>query len=380
MSSSDIMASRMKYRPMLDSFVPYEWEPSTEEIAVKIGIKPGRILRLDTNTSPVPPVKLLSQVGGRLHRVPINYYPDTSYSALREAISEYTGLTADSIIPTNGADEAIDIICKIFLETGYEAIASTPTYSFFRIATELQGGRFVAVPRREDFSDNVESILSSINSQTRLIFLCSPNNPTGNITSIEWIEKICRESDVAVVVDEAYYEFAGKTAASLVEKYGNLMIVRTLSKAFGLAGARIGYIIASSETVKLLNKARPPNSLGVINIELGVLALKRRKYMHELVKLINSERQRLFEKLSKLDGIRVYPSEANFLLIKFIDSPADKVYEHLLKEGIVVRNLVASPHTTGCLRVTIGTRRQNQRFLNALLGIIGEENNEDAHG
>jgi histidinol-phosphate aminotransferase len=226
----------------------------------------------------------------------------------------------------------------------------------------------------------VESILSSINSQTRLIFLCSPNNPTGNITPIEWIEKICRESDVAVVVDEAYYEFAGKTAASLVEKYGNLMIVRTLSKAFGLAGARIGYIIASSETVKLLNKARPPNSLGVINIELGVLALKRRKYMHELVKLINSERQRLFEKLSKLDGIRVYPSEANFLLIKFIDSPADKVYEHLLKEGIVVRNLVASPHTTGCLRVTIGTRRQNQRFLNALLGIIGEEKNEDTHG
>lgn len=380
MSSSDIMVSSMKYRPMLDSFVPYEWEPSTDEIAAKIGMKPGRVLRLDTNTSPIPPVKLLSQVGRRLHRIPINHYPDTSYSALREAISDHSGLPVDSIIPTNGADEAIDIICKIFLETGNEAIASTPTYSFFKIAAELQGGKYVAVPRREDFSDNVESILSSINSQTRLIFLCSPNNPTGNITPIEAIEKICRESNVAVVVDEAYYEFAGKTAASLVEKYENLIIVRTLSKAFGLAGARIGYILASSETVKLLNKARPPNSLGVINIELGVLALKRRNYMHELVKLINSERQRLFEKLSKLNGLRVYPSEANFLLIKFIDPPADKVYEHLLKEGIVVRNLAASPPTTGCLRVTIGTRRQNQRLLNVLLRIIGEQKNEDTLG
>lgn len=362
----------MKYRPMLDSFVPYEWEPSTAQIAAKIGIKPGRILRLDTNTSPTPPVKLLSCVGRRIHNIPINHYPDTSYLALREAISDYAGIPVDSIIPTNGADEAIDIVCKIFLESGYEAIASTPTYSYFRIAVELQGGKYVGVPRMEDFSDDVDSILSSINSRTGIIFLCSPNNPTGNTTPKEYIEKICRESNVAVVVDEAYYEFAGKTAADLLEKYDNLIIVRTLSKAFSLAGARIGYILASKDTVNLLNKARPPNSLGVINIELGILALKRRKYMHELVRLINSEKLRLFEKLSKLDGLRVYPSEANFLLIKFIDPPADTVYEGLLKEGIVVRNLATNPPTAGCLRVTIGTRRMNQRLLNALLRIVGE--------
>ncbi|MEM2181463.1 MAG: histidinol-phosphate transaminase [Nitrososphaerota archaeon] len=367
-----ILWIKMKYRDMLNSFVPYEWEPSTMEIASRIGLDPKKIIRLDTNTSPIPPVKLLSKIGKRIHKIQINQYPDTSYSALREAISDYTDISMDSIIPTNGADEALDIICKIFLENGYEAIASTPTYSYFRIAVELQGGRYVGIIRNADYSDNIEAILSRINNQTRLIFLCSPNNPTGNLTPIEDIEKICKETDAAVVVDEAYYEFSGKTAASLIEKYDNLIIVRTMSKAFSLAGARIGYILASGKTVRLLNKARPPNSLGVINIELAILALKKRKYMYDLTRLINSEKEKLFRKLSKIDGMIVYPSEANFLLIKFIDPPADKVYEHLLKEGIVVRNLSTIPATKDCLRITIGTKKQNQRLLNALNKIKGE--------
>lgn len=363
----------MKYRQMLESFIPYEWEPSTTEIAAKLGMSPSKILRLDTNTSPLPPVKLLSQIGRRLHKLPINQYPDTSYSSLREAISEYTKISVDSIIPANGADEAIDIICKIFLENGYDAIASTPTYSYFRIATELQGGRYVEIPRNEDYSDNVDALLSSITNKTRLIFLCSPNNPTGNSTPIEYVEKICKESHTAIVVDEAYYEFSGKTASSLIERYNNLIIVRTLSKAFSLAGDRIGYILAAEETARLLNKARPPNSLGVINLNLGELALKKRKYMYELTKTINAERQRLFERLSRLEGLKVYLSEANFLLVKFIDPPAERVYEYLLSQGIVVRNLSTIASTKGCLRITIGTKKQNELFFNALLKALNRE-------
>lgn len=363
----------MKYRQMLESFIPYEWEPSTAEIAAKLGMSPSKILRLDTNTSPLPPVKLLFRIGRRLHKLPVNQYPDTSYSSLREAISDYTKISVDSIIPTNGADEALDIICKIFLENGYDAIASTPTYSYFRIATELQGGRYIEIPRNEDYSDNVDALLSSITNKTRLIFLCSPNNPTGNSTRIESVEKICKESDVAIVVDEAYYEFSRKTTSSLIERYNNLIIVRTLSKAFSLAGARIGYILAAEETARLLNKARPPNSLGVINLNLGELALKKRKYMYEVTKTITAERQRLFERLSRLEGLKVYPSEANFLLVKFIDPPAERVYEYLLNQGIVVRNLSTMALTKGCLRITIGTKKQNELLFNALLKAVDRE-------
>jgi len=361
-----LMSAPLRYRGFLDRFEPYGWEPSTELIAHHVGLSPREVLRLDLNTSPLKPHASLRAIARVLPRIRVNLYPDTSYAGLRGAISEYTGHDAEAVIPTNGADEAIDIISRVFLEKGRRALASTPTYSYFRIATELQGGEYISVPRTEGFRDDVEGIIESVDGETSLIFLCSPNNPTGNITPVEDVERICRETEACVVVDEAYYEFCGITAQPLVQKYSNLIIVRTLSKAFGLASARIGYIISSPETVRLLNKARPPNSLGAVNIELAKHALSHREYMERTVKMVARERERVRERLSSMEGIEVYPSHANFLLVKFKDVDAGEVYKQLLRRGIVVRDMSKSPHTSNCLRVTISLRRDNERFLAAL--------------
>ena len=360
----------MRYRALLDVFEPYGWEPSTEQIASSLGIKPGKILRLDLNTSPTPPVASLKAASKKLPKTKINLYPDTSYSSLRQAIAEYTSHDPEAIIPTNGADEAIDIVARVFLEKDTTALASVPTYSYFRIASELQGARFVGVPRLENFQDNLDGILSRLDSNTGMVFLCSPNNPTGNITTIRDVERLCAETEACIVVDEAYYEYCKVSVQPLLRKFSNLIVIRTLSKAFGLAGARIGYILACEETVKLVNKARPPNSLGTLNIEIAHHALTHRSYMYHSVKNIVSERERIYNVLSRIDGLEVHPSHANFLLIRFRELDANQVYAELLKRGIVVRNLSQSQLTKNCLRVTIGLRGQNNRFLNTLNSIL----------
>lgn len=360
----------MRYRGMLDSFEPYGWEPSTEQIAYGLGIKPERIIRLDLNTSPISPTTSLRAVSKRLSKIKINLYPDTSYSSLRQEISEYTGHDPEAIIPTNGADEAIDILSRIFLEKDLEAVASVPTYSYFRIASELQGAKYVGVPRLDGFRDDIDGILSRVGSNTGIIFICSPNNPTGNLTSLEDIERLCSETEACVVVDEAYYEYCGVSAQPLLQKYSNLVVIRTLSKAFGLAGARIGYILACEETVKLLNKARPPNSLGIINIELARHAVRHRNYMHRAVESIVAERERIHRILSRIRYLEVYPSQANFLLIRLREFDAGQVYSELLRRGIVVRNFSQNPYIKNSLRVTVGTKGQNNRFLAALRSIL----------
>ncbi|MEM1966449.1 MAG: histidinol-phosphate transaminase [Nitrososphaerota archaeon] len=357
----------MRYRELFNRFEPYTWEPSTEQIAAQFGLKPGDILRLDLNTSPTRPTSALKSLAKRLPEIEVNLYPDTSYTSLREAIAEYTGHEFEGIIPTNGADEAIDIVSRIFLEKGSIAVASVPTYSYFRIASELQGSFFRGVPRLEGFGDDVEGILSNLDSDAGVVWLCSPNNPTGNVTPAQVVEKVCSETEACVVVDEAYYEYSGATAMPLLSRFDNLVIVRTLSKAFGLAAARIGYILASEETVKLINKARPPNSLGTINIKLAMHALKNRSYMRKSVETIISERERVRGELERLEVGKVYPSQANFLLIRIReDLRAEEVHEMLLREGIVLRNLSQNPLTRNCLRATIGLRGHNNRLLRSL--------------
>lgn len=360
----------MRYREMLDSFEPYGWEPSTEQLAATVGLRPEEIVRLDLNTSPIAPRASLRAISKRLPEIKVNLYPDTSYTALRQDISEYTGREIDSIIPTNGADEAIDIVSRIFLEKGMNAVASVPTYSYFRIASELQGAKYIGVPRTADFNDDVERLLANLNKETGVVFLCSPNNPTGNLTPVNVVERLCSETEACVVMDEAYYEFCGETAQGLLDRFSNLVIIRTLSKAFGLASARIGYILACEETVRLINKARPPNSLGAINIELARHALQHRSYMLRAVESIVRERERMRSILSRLNGVEVFQSRANFLLLKFKEVDAGRVHEELLKRGLVVRNLSQNPYARGCLRVTIGLRRQNERFLSAIKSIL----------
>ena len=356
----------MKTRRFLPSFKAYEWETSTHDIAASVGLPEDKIVRLDTNTSPFIPVGPLEALRKNLSMIPVNQYPDTSYLNLRMLLSSYCRKDDDRFVVTNGADEGLDIVVKTFLDPGEEAIVLTPTYSMFRVVTEIMNGKIIGVKRSKKFSVDVDAVLEKANRKTKLIFLCSPNNPTGNITPVSDIDRLVKETKAVVGVDEAYFEFAGKSAAELIEKYDNLVLIRTFSKAFSMAGVRVGYLMASKTTINALNKVRPPNSLTVISLALAESALGDLPSMKKNVAMIVRERERCFFELSKMDQVEPYPSQANFILFRLNGIDGNMVHSRLMEKGFVLRNFADAPATKNCLRVTMSTPDVNGAFLEAL--------------
>ncbi|MCS7133737.1 MAG: histidinol-phosphate transaminase [Candidatus Caldarchaeum sp.] len=363
-----MMLSMVSLRSGLDGFIPYSWEISSREIAERYGLRVEDVVRMDLNTSPYVPKKWLNILAKKLPNISVNLYPDTSYLSFRQAVSEYTGRDVDEILVGNGGDECLMIAAQAFLEKGRKAVISHPTYSYFRVCSEIMGAQVEKVPRKPDYGDDVEAIIQAADKATGLIFLCSPNNPTGNLLKTEDIKKIVENVECPVVVDEAYHEYSGQTCANLVSSYPNLIVVRTLSKAFSLAGARVGYSLAAEETITTLNKVRPPNSLSVISLELAQTALKNAKQVRKWAAQVVSERKRLAKKLSKFNNIEVVESQANFLLIKLHDRQAEEVHQKLMSYGIVVRDISAV--IPNALRITVATPRQNNRLIRVLTKIF----------
>ena len=306
-----------------------------------------------------------------IHELPLNQYPDASYVALRQQVSSYSNVKPDQVIITNGADEGLDIIGKAYFDPKSHAIISSPTYSLYQDVVKIYGGQYQNIPRVKEFEDNVDVILRNMTTATKIIFLCSPNNPTGNTTKRDTIEHLLSNADATIVVDEAYYEFSGTTVADLTHKFDNIIVVRTLSKAFSLAGARVGYILASNKTAKDLNKVRPPNSVGVIPLKLAEIAMNDTTKMNSIVRIMIKERERCFKEISSIRGTKVYPSQANFLLVKLLDRDPSQVHRSLMSRGLVVRDVSSIPGLRGCLRIGMGTPEQND----ILLKVLGELQN-----
>ncbi len=360
----------MRLREIIKTFKPYEWEPSNEQLSRKLGIPKEEILRFDMNTMPFHPRELMEKFARIAVELPVNEYPDPTYSELREALAKYLNIDMDNLMVTVGADEALDIIAKTFIDPGTEALVSSPTYSMYRVTIEALGGKIRQILRREDFSDDMDSLIGeSKKTIVRAIFLCSPNNPTGNTIQREEAVRLLNETDCAVIVDESYAEFSGETLVNLTEDYENLIIIRTFSKAFSLAGVRVGYVVANKNTIKLLNAMRPPNSVSVISLALAKLALENVDYMVKGVREVISERERLQRELSLLPNVKVYPSKANFILVRFSGVSASTVYDRLLREGIVVRKL-SGPMLENCLRITVRLRSDNDRLIRTLKRIL----------
>ena len=330
-------------------------------------LKSSEIIRMDTNTSPFMPMSLVA-ISKKLTRIPVNEYPDTSYFELRKALSSYCEMSADNFVVTNGADEALDIISKTVVDPNDEVIIPTPTYSMFRIISEIMGAKVVAVPRKPDFKLDIEEIKRRKTVRTKIIFLCSPNNPTGNSVSHEEMKSILESCgrNVAVVVDEAYFEFSGHTISDFALRYDNVLVVRTLSKAFSMAGARIGYVIAHKHSVKNLNIVRPPNSLSVISLELAIDAMRNVSSMRTNVRTIVREREKCIGIMRNNKRLEVFPSEANFILFKVRSGSSEKLHKNLMKKGFVLRNFSKTPGVENCLRVTINKPEINRSFLTQL--------------
>lgn len=298
----------------------------------------------------------------------LNRYPDPLQLKLKNKLSKIKRVKLDQIFIGNGSDEAIDILYRAFCEPGKEeVIICPPTYGMYEVSANINNIKVVKAPlTKELFQLDLKNILKAITKNTRLIFICCPNNPTGNGVKWKDIKELLENFKGIVVVDEAYIDFASyNSLIPELKNYSNLVILQTLSKAWGLAGIRIGLAFASKEIISVFNKIKPPYNINTVSQELAFKALENSKEIKNKIKLLVSEREKLSSQLLKFDFIvKVYPSEANFLLVKTTN--ALKLYTFLIKNKIVVRNRSNVSLCEECLRITIGTKKENQELLNAL--------------
>lgn len=315
-------------------------------------------VKLDANESPYG----FPNVFKTIKSVKTNRYPDPEARGLRELIAREFRVKPENILQGNGSDE---LIYQLITTFGGPVLYPVPTFSMYGIISQALGEERIAIPLNEEFDLDSQNILLRIRREKpRLIFLSTPNNPTGNCFSSENILKIIEASSLTsiVVVDEAYQPFASERGfIPFLNDYENLIIMRTLSK-IGLAGLRVGFLIAREEIINEVNKVRLPFNLNSFSQAIAAEVIKKRTLLKGYIKSIISERGKLFNELSKIKGIRPYPSEANFILFR-VNGP-DVVYNKLLRRGVLVRNMKGI--IDGCLRVTVGTPQENKLFLKAL--------------
>lgn len=302
----------------------------------------------------------------------INRYPDPHQKALKAKVAEIKGISADSLFIGNGSDEAIDLVYRVFCVPGASnAVSIAPSYGMYEVAAAMNDIEFRKVQLRPDFSMDTEAMLSAADSKTRLMFICSPNNPTGNSFPVEQIEDILERFGGVVVQDEAYIDFSVRPSlTSLVKRYPNLIVLQTLSKAWGMAGLRIGLAIADPAVIALMSKVKYPYNINVLAQKMALMKLDEAAKDKAVAEIVG-QRFRLEKELAKCPEVKgIYSSDANFLLVRF-ENP-DEVYERLLAGGVIVRNRSKVSGCERCLRITVGTPVENDRLLRLLSSSVSE--------
>lgn len=311
---------------------------------------------LDANESPYPS--------------PYNRYPDPLQRKLKEKIAGLKGINSSQLFLGNGSDEAIDLLIRAFCEPSKDSILITePTYGMYAVCAAVNDVVVQRVLLTQEYELDIDLIFNSILPSAKIIFLCSPNNPSGNLLQREKVEKVIRRFNGIVVIDEAYIDFANDPGfVPELTHYPNLVILQTLSKAWGLAGLRLGLCMASEEIINVLNKIKYPYNVNVVTQQIAFETLLTTDQMLASVGTILQERKKLRNALSALKIVsKIFPSDANFLLVKIAN--AKEVYQKLLKQGIVVRDRSSVVRCEECLRITIGTPQENEILINALKNI-----------
>ncbi len=291
-----------------------------------------------------------------------NRYPDPGHKALKNKLAEMKGLAPDNIFIGNGSDEVIDMLFRVFCEPGRDKVViCPPTYGMYEVSANINDITAIQVSLTKDFQINVEDIIKLTNreNRTKMIFFCSPNNPSGNL--LLDIETVLKRFDGLIIVDEAYIDFSN--AESFIQKisaYNGLVVVQTMSKAWGMAAARIGIAYANKEIIAFMNKVKPPYNVSGLNQEAALKALNNKDVFIKHKKAILAQRRSLERQLSSLNCVRkIHHSDANFLLVEFSD--ADFIYDELIKQKIITRN--RSNMIDNCIRITVGTKEENQKLL-----------------
>ncbi len=316
------------------------------------------------------PAAVKEELFARLRKLALNRYPDAAWSALRKALARQQEAHPLQFLIGNGSSELIMALMQTFTGPGVRVVYPSPSFVMYPVYAAIAGAVPVKVTLDEDFHLDPEKVIAeSDKPHTGLVMLCTPNNPTGNAMSPVDIERIVANSPCVVAVDEAYYEFHGETAQSLVAKYANVVILRTFSKAYGLAGARVGYLFGQEEVVRHIAKVILPYNLNALSMTMAELALDRPEFFQPRIQAIIEERTRIATALQAIPALTVYPSQANFLLVK-TPVPGATVARQLQLAGIGVRDFGGELADT--IRVSIGAPGENDAFLRGLRSILAE--------
>lgn len=297
----------------------------------------------------------------------LNRYPDPRQADLKAKLAKMQNIAPSNLFLGNGSDEVIDLLIRAFCTPGKDKIMiHPPTYGMYQVAAQTNDNDVVKVELTPEFELDVENILEKAKDNVKVFFICSPNNPTGNTFRVSDIEKIIKGMNAIVVIDEAYVNFSDKASwTERLNEFPNLVVMQTLSKAWGLAGIRLGMGYASQRIIQVLNNIKLPYNLNTLTQDTAAKIIDNINEYKDKVATIKSERQKLQNELEKIEVVqKVYPSDANYILAKFND--ANATYDYLVKKGIIVRNRSTQPHCENCLRITVGTPNDNETLIKYL--------------
>jgi histidinol-phosphate aminotransferase len=352
----------------------YSAGATPETVARQLGVTTKQIIKMNFNENLfMPRVKQAKLVKELAEEIDLRMYPEDEESKLREKLIGYIKVPKEFLVVGNASDELIDRIIRLFIEKGDIAVSFAPTFSIPSLCVKRQEGEYIAVPLLSNLQLNVKGMLSKFSDKTRLLYICSPNNPTSTQYKVEDVERLSKAFPGIVILDEAYGEFADYSFVPRIKEFENMIILRTFSKAFGLAALRLGYAVANPELAKVLTEKAPlPYPVSGFTLRMGSKMLDNVDLMMESVRQVKTERAKLIKALNEVEGVTAFNSQANFLLIN-TQKPCDIVNQKLLWRGIMVKKWGKILQYDNCFRVTVGLPEMNAKLIEALKEIEGED-------
>ena len=347
--------------PQLADIEPYDPKYIPAEVMISANENP-----LDV------PFEIRREVERAVRKIPLNRYPDPLANELRDMIATANGLERDQVLMGNGGDELLFNIALAYGGPGRTFLNMPPTFSVYKNNAQLTNTRIVDVPRRADFTVDEEAVIARLaQGDIDYTIVTSPNNPTGDTVTGSFVKRMLEASDALVMVDEAYFEFSRYTVRPLLEQYENLVILRTFSKAFSLAGVRMGYLLGSKVALREFKKVRQPYSVDAVSQAIARVIYENRAQFEPGIDAIIEQRERIIAELGELPDVTAFPSQANYVLFRMGEGiDAGEVWQRLFDEGVLIRDFSRSAGLENCLRVSIGTEEENTRFLEALKKIV----------
>jgi histidinol-phosphate aminotransferase len=346
-------------RKDFDQLEAYKPVLPLEELANEIGVPVEQLVKLDANENLYGPSPSVREA---IACADLHIYPDPGSTALRKALGEYLDVSPETIVAGSGSDDLIDVLIRLIMPGS--VVTTPPTFGMYGFLAKIAGVRIVEAPRNTDYSLDLDAVSSSVDAGASLVFVASPNNPTGNAASTAEIEALC-EMDAVVAVDEAYAEFSKTSAVGLVERFPNLVVLRTFSKWAGLAGLRVGYAVADPRLAERMMAIKQPYNVNVAADVAARAALAHRGEILETVAMLVAERQRMVAELARFDWLKPYRSDANFVLFRVVGRSAFELAMALRRKGVLVR-YYDRPDLHQCVRISAGRPHDTDRLVAAL--------------